>query len=261
MKKRCLIGKACVGAFAMFSRIPMPQVPWDTETQAYLLCAFPLVGLVIGGVDILWLHLMQAFACGPLLTAAGLTLLPLAITGGVHLDGFCDTVDALACHGSPEQRRQILKDPHAGAFAIIGAGMYLVAYTACSSELPKIGTAPWLLALSFLLSRSLSGLVSLAYPQDPGEGLLYGFRTAAKKKPALGILALWSLLAGGSMLILAPLQGGLMLLSALLVLVGLFRMARRKFQGISGDLSGWFLQCVELAMLAALIFSEKVGTG
>ena len=52
-----------------------------------------------------------------------------------------------------------------------------------------------------------------------------------------------------------------MLLSALLVLVGLFRMARRKFQGISGDLSGWCLECVELAMLAALIFSEKVGTG
>ena len=257
MKSRLPLAKACIGAFAMFSRIPMPQIAWDSETQAYLLCAFPLVGLVIGALELLWLYLMSLLDCGPLLTAAGLTLVPLAITGGIHLDGFCDTLDALACHGSPEQRRQILKDPHAGAFAIIGAGMYLLAYTACGSELPRTGTAPWLLALSFPLSRSLSGFISLSYPQDSGQGLLYGFRTAAKARPARIILSLWGALTAGSMLLLSPLQGGLMLLSAFLALVGLLRVAKHHFQGISGDLSGWFLQCAELSMLAMLIFSEK----
>ena len=65
------------------------------------------------------------------------------------------------------------------------------------------------------------------------------------------------MLTAGSMLLLSPLQGGLMLLSAFLALVGLLRVAKHHFQGISGDLSGWFLQCAELSMLAMLIFSEK----
>jgi adenosylcobinamide-GDP ribazoletransferase len=38
---------------------------------------------------------------GRILFAAGFTLLPVIVTGGIHLDGFCDTTDALAAMPPP----------------------------------------------------------------------------------------------------------------------------------------------------------------
>ena len=35
-------------AFAMFSAIPVPQFEWNEKNMRYAMCAFPLIGLVIG---------------------------------------------------------------------------------------------------------------------------------------------------------------------------------------------------------------------
>ena len=110
--------RSIVMAFCMFSRIPMPTVEWKNENMRYMLCAFPLVGAVIGLVLWLWQLLAAALGFGPLLWAAGLTLLPVAVTGGIHMDGFCDVSDALASHAPAEKKRAILKDSHTGAFAM-----------------------------------------------------------------------------------------------------------------------------------------------
>ena len=35
-------------AFAMFSAIPVPQFEWNEKNMRYAMCAFPLIGAVIG---------------------------------------------------------------------------------------------------------------------------------------------------------------------------------------------------------------------
>ena len=35
-------------AFSMFSALPMPAVEWNEKNRKYSLCAFPLIGAVIG---------------------------------------------------------------------------------------------------------------------------------------------------------------------------------------------------------------------
>ena len=35
-------------AFAMFSAIPVPQFEWNEKNMRYAMCAFPLIGVVIG---------------------------------------------------------------------------------------------------------------------------------------------------------------------------------------------------------------------
>ena len=35
-------------AFAMFSAIPVPQFDWNEKNMRYAMCAFPLIGVVIG---------------------------------------------------------------------------------------------------------------------------------------------------------------------------------------------------------------------
>ena len=37
-------------AFAMFSKIPMPQADWSEENMRYMLCFFPFVGAAVGVV-------------------------------------------------------------------------------------------------------------------------------------------------------------------------------------------------------------------
>ena len=113
-------------AFALYSRIPMPPLDWESGARRYTLYAFPLVGLAVGGGLLLWTWLAGALGLGQLLWAAGMTAIPLLITGGIHLDGFCDVCDALASHQSRERKLEIMADPHVGAFAVQGCGLLLL---------------------------------------------------------------------------------------------------------------------------------------
>ena len=84
-------------AFLMFSVIPMPRVEWKKENMRYMLCCLPLVGAVIAGALYVWMLLSRELGFGRVLYAAGLTLLPVLLSGGIHLDGFCDTADRRVC--------------------------------------------------------------------------------------------------------------------------------------------------------------------
>ena len=129
-------------AFLMFSVIPMPRVEWKKENMRYMLCCLPLVGAVIAGVLYVWMLLSRELGFGRGLYAAGMTLLPVLLSGGIHLDGFCDTADALSSHAAPERKREILKDSHTGAFAILYAAGWFTAYfalcTASSSSCRRL---------------------------------------------------------------------------------------------------------------------------
>ena len=83
-------------AFAMFSAVPVPQPVWNEKNMRYALCAFPLVGVVCGLAWWGWAALAARLSFPLLLRAAGLCLAPVLVTGGIHLDGYADTCDALA---------------------------------------------------------------------------------------------------------------------------------------------------------------------
>ena len=46
-------------AFALYSRIPMPRLDWESESRKYTLYAFPLVGIAVGIFELLWLWMSQ----------------------------------------------------------------------------------------------------------------------------------------------------------------------------------------------------------
>ena len=250
--------RSIVMAFCMFSRIPMPTIEWKNENMRYMLCAFPLVGAAVGVCLWLWQLIAAALGFGGLLWAAGVTLLPVAVTGGIHMDGFCDVSDALASHAPMEKKRAILKDSHTGAFAIISLGCYLLAYAALASELPVTGRSALLLGLMHMFSRILSGTISLIYPKSDAEGLLRTFTLSADKKPAVAILLVLLLLCAAALIIVRPVTGAAMVLAGLLTALWMKRMSAKQFGGMSGDLSGYFLQMAELVMLGCCAILQKV---
>ena len=101
-----MIWKSILIAFSMFSAIPVPQTDWEEKSMRYSLCAFPLVGVVIGLLSFGWGKLCMTLALPDLLRGAGYCLIPVLSTGGIHLDGYADTWDALSSHaGSKRSRR------------------------------------------------------------------------------------------------------------------------------------------------------------
>lgn len=244
-------------AFTVFSRVPMPKVEWKAENQRYVLASFPLVGVLVGLVLVGWWGLCKWLSFDSILLAAGVTLLPLLLTGGIHLDGFCDTVDALSSHAAPEQKREILKDPHVGAFAIIGICAYLLAHFALATELVGDSRSIVILFLIPAMSRAVAGYVSVS-GASAGEGLLASMRGAAPDTSAKHALTVWFVVLAVAMLAISPFAGLFVGLAAALCGWLVSRMAAREFGGMSGDLSGFLVQAGELSMLAALILTQRV---
>lgn len=240
-------------AFSMFSAIPMPQFTWNERNMRYSLCAFPLVGAVIAACLFLWGRLCVLLALPELLRGAGLCLLPVLITGGIHLDGYCDTCDALASHSGPEKLQEILKDPHLGAFAAIRLCVYFLADFALWTALPP-QRFPVLLGM-FCLSRALSGLSLTLFPLRPGSGLARSFAEASNRARVRRVLLT---LAVALSLLLVLARAWEAALAAGLVFLFYRRMCEKDFGGLSGDLAGWFLQTAEFWMPAALTLKTYV---
>jgi adenosylcobinamide-GDP ribazoletransferase len=244
----------------MFSRVPTGNPDWSERNMRYMLCAFPLVGVLIGALELLWLWATTLLPLNPIIRALGVTLIPIAVTGGIHLDGFCDAADALASHAPPERKREILKDPRAGAFAIIALGVWLLSYFALSESLLILRfdrhglryTAPF--ALGFVLSRTLSALAVLNFPSSK-SGLARSFNEAANKRTATVILVAILILCAAALILLFPLPGVAILAASVACFAYLKVMSHRQFGGMSGDLAGYFLQICELLQLLALVLS------
>ncbi|EFV22859.1 cobalamin synthase [Anaerostipes caccae] len=94
-------------AFSMYSRIPVPKSEWTKEYMKYTLCFFPAVGGIVGLLVICWSDFSIFLNLGILARTAGLALIPVIVTGGIHMDGFMDTADAL---GSCRDRRKKAAD-------------------------------------------------------------------------------------------------------------------------------------------------------
>ena len=82
-------------AFSLYSKIPVPQRQWNEKSMKYCICFLPLVGAVIGAAQYGVFAVLYRLAFGPVLRGAVLAALPVLLTGGIHMDGFLDTCDAL----------------------------------------------------------------------------------------------------------------------------------------------------------------------
>lgn len=246
-------------AVSMYSRLPAPKVEWEDSSLSWALCFFPAVGIAVGLFLWLWLQLASLLELGTALRAAGALLIPLSVSGGIHLDGFCDTADALGSHQPREKKLEILKDSHTGAFAIITCCLYLIFFFAAWSQVSLTFRSAWVLALGPVMSRSLSGLAAVSWPNARGSGLLAVFTRSMDAKRARLVLLLWTLLSCAGMLALDPLTGGASILAAGVTFGYFRRMSTRQFGGITGDLAGFFLQLCECTIVFAVAMAQSVG--
>ena len=242
--------KSLIIAFSTYSRIPMPKITWDEESMKYSMCFFPFVGGVIGLCCYGIYTGLSVLEAGNILISAILTVLPVLLTGGIHVDGFLDTMDAKNSYRSKEEKLEILKDPHIGAFALIYGIVYFLLYFGLFSEMNQKAIA--LVALGYAYSRVLSGLSVVLFQKAKREGMAASTARASEKN-VRWILVVEGVFCAAGFLLLHPLAGAGCVAAGVLCFLYYRNMAYRIFGGITGDLAGYFLQLCELWILLTAI--------
>ncbi|WP_223068975.1 adenosylcobinamide-GDP ribazoletransferase [Paenibacillus caui] len=108
-----------LAAFQFLSRFPVKtELDFTPELLQKSTKHYPLVGAAIGtlvlGFSLLWQWAL------PAMPAAALTLIVWVwMTGGLHLDGWMDSADALLSYRSRARMLEIMKDSRVGAMGVL----------------------------------------------------------------------------------------------------------------------------------------------
>ena len=244
-------------AFSTYTRIPMPQVRWDDESMNLAIVFLPLVGVAIGCVVWLWQILCHFWGLGPVLFAAITVVIPIFVTGGIHMDGYCDTSDAFASWKDKEHGLEILKDPHVGAFALIRYGVYMLISFAFLYEIYTRGYGNGIGGL-YVVSRCFAAWSAMTMPNARKSGMLAAVTPKIDRRAAVVVLLLLTAagLAGFSWLSYP--YGLIGILLCLPVTFWYGRVAKKRFGGVTGDTTGYYLQLVELTLIVGLLLGGLI---
>ena len=240
--------KSFIIAVSMYSKIPVPQFAWKEEDMKHIFCFFPWIGAWIGLGIYFWNYVCDVYQVGALCRMTVELALPLLITGGIHVDGFMDTMDAVHSYRSKEQKLEILKDSHIGAFAVIMLVTYGLLISGMLSEIKNHALLK-IVCGGFFLSRCLCGISAVSFPLAKTDGMLYHFVDTSHKRIVRGVLYLQSAVCIGFMMYCDFLSGLFTVTAALFSLLFYFYYSRKEFGGITGDTAGFFLVFCEGCMI------------
>ena len=240
-----------IAAFDMYSIVPMPNVELSKKNIKYSLCFFPLVGVVIGAILCGW-RIGYPYLCnGDFLPAVVFVIVPVIVSGAVHVDGFIDTVDATCSNKTMERKLEILRDTHTGAFALIMTISYFLIALGVWSEMP-IDAVP-VLAVGFVMSRALAGLAMVIFPRAKTSKRLAQFEDQKQKKVIGVTMCLYIGICAAFMCYLEPLYGSVGVLGAAISFAYYYYVSKEHFGGITRAVSGYFIQVCEL-VIPCLVF-------
>lgn len=217
----------------------------EPEQQGRSLLYYPVVGLLLG--VLLCLAALMLEGAPPLLQAALVLTLWVALTGALHLDGLADSADAwLGGFGDRERTLQIMKDPRSGPVAVVVLVLLLLLKFAALLALLQAQHYVALL-LAPLLGRAALLALFLGTPYVRPNGLGHALAANLPRTWAKGVLLL---VAIGCLLFDSS---GLIALSLAAVTFLLARRAMlRRLGGTTGDTAGALLELVECMVLIGL---------
>ena len=241
--------KYLLTAFDLLTTLPLPASKnWRAGDSGRSAVWYSLVGLCIGALVAGAFILLQIYFSHILSAALALAFWVL-LTGGLQLDGLADCFDGMFHVSNPERRLQIMKDPHTGAFGVIGLILVLlIKFSALTSLSSTRAIGAILLSASFARwCVLLTWKQPLARPDGFGADFSSGLRIHAIILGGLIPLGLAIWLKG-----LGFLAIGLGLLVTLFIMF----VAKKNLGGITGDVLGMIIEVVETISL--LVFAVRL---
>lgn len=248
-------------AISFYSILPAPRPEWSKESTKSAICFLPVIGIFVGALHYLWQYLCIKIGMHSSMFSAVAVMIPIFITGGLHMDGFMDTADAISSGQSRERKLEIMRDSNVGAFAVLWCSAYmLLSFGLFSAVYTAENAAANLIVVSvgFILSRALCTLSALTLPNARKDGMLFAFNSQSKN--------LWTKLIIGAVVLVCILvmvyielwAGVCASLAGVIVFLYYRHMAMKHFGGATGDSCGFFIQICELSVLAAAFIGSYI---
>lgn len=268
-------------AVQFFTRIPIvgrlaDWVGYSPELLRASAGHFPGVGILVGVMAALVYGLIQALLPDtpftPLVAAVLSTAATVLLTGGFHEDGLADVADGLGGSQDRERALEIMKDSRVGAFGAMALMLALLGKIALLAMLGSVDVSPaelggdasfssWYIGAALLtghvVSRGLPLLLIWLLPH-------VGNTASSKSKPLADQISQGSLLVAfiWSFVVLALAGLALDTISlivacsfAMLALLWMGALFKRRLQGFTGDCLGAAQQVCEIAFYLGLAVS------
>ena len=241
-------------AFMLLSRIPVSYRFAKDSPPDFIrsLWAFPLVGLVIGGIGGAMLAVANSLTLPPLVCGALCVGAMAMASGAMHEDGLADTADGFGGGRSADDKIRIMHDSHIGSYGVLALCLStfiritLFAGIA-GSDLPFLG----IIGLVATIAAGARWHVLLALR-------LFPIAAGAKLAKVTGRPSISAILLASGLWLLplaylaTPTATAIASCAAMLLCLGLGRLAMRQIQGISGDVMGAMIILAEMALAAGL---------
>ena len=252
------------------------QKDWCEKDFADSVRYFPLIGLVLGIIYAAFAALLLSFLPqnGILLphhvVAAILLILPILLTGGLHCDGFMDTMDGLFSGRSRERMLEIMKDSRVGANGVFAFVLLMIFDWSILLDLLQ---SAWLFPALFVMpivSRLMMVVSISSFPYARPVGMGKAFKDGGTKSVLYGAFFYTLILVffpgvAACFFGIIPLDAvGLsswlfsmtaVILAALLFTIFFASYATRHLGGLTGDVYGAITTLTEtLVLLSFLVF-------
>ena len=228
------------------------QTVWTEENFGKSVKFFPLIGAVIGIISAASIGFFYFLTEGklPIFTAAISFALPIIITGGIHCDGFIDSIDGLFSGREREKILEIMKDSRVGAFGAVSLVLLAALEISALIELLKLSIA-WSLAAIFsapIISRLMMVITIGKFPYARREGMGKAFAKFTTRRTII-------FAAASTIFILSPIifvDTKIFLATILALIISLSftfyfgNFATKKIGGVTGDIYGAVSTLVEL---------------
>jgi len=210
---------------------------------------FPLVGAILGGVLVLVNLILETFLPSGIVAILIVIALVL-LTGGLHLEGFADTIDGLASRKSKDEILAIMRDPRIGAIVVAGVVLILLLKVGLLQSIPR-HSLNFALILMPVLSRWSLVLAACISPYARNTtGLGKPFIEYTKSKELL-IATFYTFIP---VIALLRTNGAILCVLILGLTLGFAKLIIRRIGGFTGDTFGALNEVMEVMVLLTLLF-------
>jgi adenosylcobinamide-GDP ribazoletransferase len=238
-------------ASVVFStRLPLiGPTPMTAGAVARAAWAFPIAGIVVGLIGAIVYVLAHRIGVPPWPAAALAITATLAATGGLHEDGLADTIDGFGGGATREQKLDIMRDSHIGAYGACALVLSLLLRIGVLASLPNTHAVVWALVAAHGGARAAMMAVMFLLPPARSDGLSFD----AGRPPGDSIAAAGAL---GFLLLAICLGLGRGIMASIvlvIVIVATTWLSSEQIEGQTGDVLGAAEQAGEIVILLAAV--------